>query len=288
MPSCCAASAVTGPIDATTVVPQQVGGLLRAEDLSTKFLTADALGERHGVDLPIEQHPVDVVVAVALRFARQRPVGDDLGDLGARLAQLLAEHARGRCRPAAAGSAGPCSGPDAAAARRRTASARYSGGHQIDPEAVARAALAAVDGPTAQSFTPFRSRTSPAASSRCHEVVDGVGAGEDDPVVRPGLRATPRSSAGRILGRRDPDRRRRDRLRAALLQHVDELAGLLARSRDDDAAAEQRPIVEPAQVLAQPDDRADDEQRRRMLVDARRQSCRACPRSVRCDGSVAS
>ena len=64
-----------------------------------------------------------------------------------------------------------------------------------------------------------------------------------------------------VLRRRDADRRRRDRLGAALLEHLDELAGLLARSRDDDAPAEERPIVEPAQVLAQPGDRADDQQR---------------------------
>ena len=74
-----------------------------------------------------------------------------------------------------------------------------------------------------------------------------------------GARAVER---GRILGRRDPDRRRQDRFGAAILEHLDELAGLLARSGHDDPLAEQRPIVEPAQVLAQPDDRADDEQRR--------------------------
>ena len=59
--------------------------------------------------------------------------------------------------------------------------------------------------------------------------------------------------------RRDPDHRRLDRLGAALLEHVDQLARLLARPRDEDALAEERPRVEPAQVLAQPDHGADDQ-----------------------------
>ena len=52
-----------------------------------------------------------------------------------------------------------------------------------------------------------------------------------------------------------------DRLRAQLLEPLDELGRLLARARHDDALAEQRPLVEPAQVLAQPRDLADDDDR---------------------------
>ena len=42
MSSCCAASAVTGPIEATTVEREQVDGLIEAEQV-TKFLTVEAL-----------------------------------------------------------------------------------------------------------------------------------------------------------------------------------------------------------------------------------------------------
>ena len=49
---------------------QEVGRLFLAEASATKFLTVDGAGERDGVDLAVEQHAVDVVVAVALGAAR--------------------------------------------------------------------------------------------------------------------------------------------------------------------------------------------------------------------------
>ena len=100
-----------------------------------------------------------------------------------------------------------------------------------------------------------------------HEVLDGVAAREHDPVERRRLVTGAAQRVG-ILGRRDPDRRRRNRFGAALLEHLDELARLLERPRDDDALAEERPLVEPAQVLAQPGDGADDQQRRHVLARA--------------------
>ena len=48
-------------------------------------------GERHRVDLPIEQHAVDVRSAFALRARRRRAIGDDVDDVGARLAQRVGE-----------------------------------------------------------------------------------------------------------------------------------------------------------------------------------------------------
>ena len=65
-----------------------------------------------------------------------------------------------------------------------------------------------------------------------------------------------------VVGRHDADHRRLDRLGAQRFEPVDELGRLLARPRDQDALAEQRPRVEPAQVLAQRGDAADDEDRR--------------------------
>ena len=56
---------------------------------------------------------------------------------------------------------------------------------------------------------------------------------------------------GGVGDRRDADGGAFDRLRAQLLEPLDQLHRLLARPRHDDALAEQRPRVEPAQVLAQ-------------------------------------
>ena len=91
MPSCCAASAVTGPIDATTRAGQQVGRLLLAERLDEVPHRRRA-GERHGVDLALEQQLVDVGIAFALRLGGERAVGDDVGDQGAGLAQIVGQH----------------------------------------------------------------------------------------------------------------------------------------------------------------------------------------------------
>ena len=62
-----------------------------------------------------------------------------------------------------------------------------------------------------------------------------------------------------IVGRDDVDERRFDGLGAVRFEQIDELARLLARTRHQHAAAEERPRVEPAQVIAQADDVADDE-----------------------------
>ena len=85
------------------------------------------------------------------------------------------------------------------------------------------------------------------------------------------------------LERLDRDRRQLDHLGAELLEPRAQLARLLARPGDDDAAAEQRAPLEPAEV--EPGDRADDDRARRLdaAVGDRR---RAWPRIVRCSGRV--
>ena len=87
MPSCVAASAVTGPIAATTVFFEQIDGLLGAVDLG-EVPDRRRARERHHVDAAVEQHAVDVRVAFLLRVLEHGAVGDDVGDDGARAAQL--------------------------------------------------------------------------------------------------------------------------------------------------------------------------------------------------------
>ena len=99
-----------------------------------------------------------------------------------------------------------------------------------------------------QIRTPFSSRTSLVASSRSMKYSTPL------PLVKTIQSNVRRFVTGaaeriRVFRRRDLDGRRRDGLGAAFLEHLDELAGLLERSRHDDAAAEERPLVEPAQVL---------------------------------------
>ena len=125
----------------------------------------------------------------------------------------------------------------------------------------------AVDGPMVQMRTPFSSRTSLVASSRSMKYSTPL------PLVNTIQSNVEASSQARpqrvgVLGRRNPNRRRRNRLGAPFLEHLDELARLLERPGDDDALAEERPFVEPAQMLAQPGDGADDEQRRLALAGA--------------------
>ena len=101
MPSCAAASAVTGPIDATTVVCSR-SAACSAPSILTKLRTADALVNVTTSISPLEQHAVDVGLALALRLGDDRAVGDDFGDVGALLAQLVGDAPRARCRRAAA------------------------------------------------------------------------------------------------------------------------------------------------------------------------------------------
>ena len=81
-----------------------------------------------------------------------------------------------------------------------------------------------------------------------HEGVHGVGAGEHHPVERGRVRDGAIERAV-VFRRHDADHGRFDGLRAERLEQVHQLAGLLARPRHDDALAEERPLVEPAQVL---------------------------------------
>jgi hypothetical protein len=85
-----------------------------------------------------------------------------------------------------------------------------------------------------------------------------VGRGQADQVVAAGVQR----DAG--VDRLDPDRGRLQDLRAERAQPRGQAAGLRSRARHGDAAAGERPVLEPAQpLLAQAGDRPDERDRRR-------------------------
>ena len=282
MSSCCAASAVTGPIEATTVEPQEVDRLIEAEH-GDEIPDRRGARERDRIDLAVEQHAVDVRLAVPIDPRRDRPVRGDVEHERARLAQLVGEQIARDVRPRQQEALALD-----VAGRLERLDDRLGpelGRRQVDADAVTRDARGRrrPDGADADALQLAHVAR---GEQPLHEVLDAVGAREDDPVERRRVVAGAVERVG-VLGRRDADRRRRDRLGAALLEHLDELARLLARPGDDDALAEERPIVEPAQVLAQPGDGADDEQRRPPSR-ARAPMSPSVPWIVSCDGSVPS
>ena len=99
------------------------------------------------------------------------------------------------------------------------------------------------------------------ASSRSMNASTALRAREDDPVElrHPRARVVERAI---VVGRHDADHRRFDGVGAHRLERVDELARLFARPRHENAFAEQRTRVEPAQMLAQRRHAPDDQNRR--------------------------
>ena len=61
---------------------QQVGGLLGAEG-RREVAHAGGAGEGHDVHLAVEQHPVEIGIALGIEIRRQRAIRDHVGDLGA-------------------------------------------------------------------------------------------------------------------------------------------------------------------------------------------------------------
>ena len=109
------------------------------------------------------------------------------------------------------------------------------------------------------------------------ERVDTVGRREHDPGVRG------RASGSVEVDRLERDRRQLDHLGAELLEARAQLARLLARPGHDDAPAEQRALLEPAEV------EAGDRRRRRSRSATRRRASAivaSVPRIVRCSGRV--
>ena len=120
----------------------------------------------------------------------------------------------------------------------------------------------AVPGPDRGDGRPGeRPGIEPRRLQRLEQQPHPVGAGEaDQRVVADRL-----DGAAHLLGldaRLDPDRRQLDHLGAEAAQGRGEAACLGAGAGDDDAAAVQRPALQPGERLAALDHRADDDQRR--------------------------
>src|SRR6266496_934679 len=81
MPHCDAASAVTGPIDATTVVRSR-SAAGSAEAASQCGIETTVMPTSYTIPA-VEQHSVDVGFAFAFRFDGERAVRDHFGDVGA-------------------------------------------------------------------------------------------------------------------------------------------------------------------------------------------------------------
>ena len=92
------------------------------------------------------------------------------------------------------------------------------------------------------------------------EAGDAVGRLEDDPIEAVDVGGGPIHGL-RIVRRSEAERRRFDRLAAQVLDAIDEFLCLFVRSGDDDPPPEERPLVEPAQVVAERGDLADHENR---------------------------
>ena len=98
--------------------------------------------------------------------------------------------------------------------------------------------------------TPFRSRTSLRSRSFAMKLSTAFALVNtiQSNVTRGRARRFERTA---VVRRRDPDHRGGDRFGPARLEHLDQVFSLLARAGHDDAAAEQRTVVEPAQMFAQ-------------------------------------
>ena len=135
------------------------------------------------------------------------------------------------------------------------------GRRQVDFEPVVPKPLGRRRAHHAQPGAGERAQVVRRSEQALHEDIHGVGARENDPVEGAGARAG--IVERRIVVRRkNPNHRRLDRFGAHRLEQFHELARLLAWPRHQNALSEQRPRVEPPQVLSQRRDASHDENRR--------------------------
>ena len=281
MPSCCAASAVTGPMDATTVACRR-SAACSWPSIATKFLTVEALVNVTASISSIEQHAVDIVSPPARRFASIVRYATTSTTSAPAFAQFVAR-ARSRAMSARGSRMRrPFRLARCLSARRQRFRPELRG-RQIDADAVPLQARRGGRPDGAEShalqIAHVADREQPP-----HEVIHGVRAREDDPVEGSRRSRTRRPAPAGSSGAAMRIAWARDRLGAALLEHVDQLARLFARARDDDAAAEERPVVEPAQVLRRPAT-APTTSSAGTLGIARARMVPSVPSTVRCEGS---
>ena len=244
---------MTGPIDATTVVRRRSAAGSCAQHLDEASHRRRAR-ERHDVDAALQEHPVDVRLALVLGFRHDRAVGHRLGHLRAVLLQFLGDH----FAPDVGARQEDLQATDVArlGQRLRQRFGAILGGHQIDLEPVAREPLGRRRPDRAHPDAAERPEVAPRRRQPLHERIDGVGAREHHP-VEPVDRRARLVERSVVFRGKNADHRRLDGLRAERLEQVGELGGRFPRTGDENALAEQRPRVEPAQVLAQRGDPSD-------------------------------
>ena len=164
IPSCAAASAVTGPMHATVVCCSR-SAACSSPMTRTNLRTADALVNVTASMLPLEQHAVDVGLAFALGLRDDRAVRHHVGDLRAGVPQAPAQQLAAARPPAAPGQRVPAQRPDAASACT-TASGCPSDRQRGPASRDTAAADPRVAAPIAHRRTPFSARTSPAVGGQ--------------------------------------------------------------------------------------------------------------------------
>ncbi len=235
---------------------QQIGRLFLADERG-EARDRRGVRERHRVDLALEQQAIEILRGRGIGRRGGGAVGDEVGHDAAAAREVLADDV--------AQVIGP-DHEDPAVGDRRLGFDRVAdrlraglGGHDIRLDPARDQPFGRGRADRANRCGAERPQVARAARQRRQKPRHGVRRLEDHPLIVVDRRRGA-VDGFRILRRREPERRRQDRLRAGVLEPLDELARLFLRSRHDDAPAEERPLVEPAQVFAQARDCADDEQ----------------------------
>ncbi len=242
-PRSAAVADVTGPIDTTSGC-----GSGSAPIRSQKFVTVDD-DVNVIASTPPAAHPFEVR---GVGYGRHRSVHREHLDVVAPLAQAFGEDIT---RDLRSGEENARSRREPARERRRAATRRRIARGRGRHGCRGAASVPAVPGPIAATRTR-RERTcvEPVRlQAALEERVDPVGRGEHQPRV-------PLEVGSRELDRLERDRRQLDDLGAERLEPEAQFARLLPRARHDDAPAEQRAPLEPAEVEGR--HRADDDRGR--------------------------
>ena len=265
MPSSVAAAAVTGPIAATTVMRSKSAACSSPTSVA-KRCDGGRAGEGDRVDLAVQQAPVELLHDGRAGGIRRRAVRDEIGDGRAAAGEILRDRVVQMIGPDDEHAL-----IDQRSARRQRVADAFGAElrhHDVGLDAAADEPIGRGRTDGADANAAERAEVARTARQRGEEAGDGRRRFEDHPVIAVERRRRAIDGFG-IVRRRQAERRRLDRFRAEALERIHQLARLIGRSRDDDALAEERALVEPAQVIAEAGDLADDQDRRFVVAVAR-------------------